>query len=146
MSKGVWMGSFAKAKQVGIGCFAKAKRVGIACFAKAKQVDWQCSLTVALIALACNVLANSKDQYFSAMDIDQNGGISLPEFQSWMRYAFDRIDENKNDVIDADEALVPKMRGVTRAKHQANIAAQFRRQDADRDSALSLAELTAPPK
>jgi hypothetical protein len=111
-----------------------------------RKFCWHCSLAIGLIAIACNALANSKDQYFSAMDIDQSGGVSLSEFQSWMRYAFDRIDENRNDVIDADEALVPKMRGVTRVKHQANIAAQFRRQDADRDSVLSQAELTAPPK
>jgi hypothetical protein len=89
---------------------------------------------------------SSKDQYFNAIDQDQSGGVSLKEFQSWMRYAFDRIDTNKNDVIDADEALVPRMKGVTRAKHQANIAKQFNRQDANRDGALSKAELIAPPR
>jgi Ca2+-binding EF-hand superfamily protein len=103
-------------------------------------------LPLLLLFVSALLGAQSKEEYFSAIDQDQDGGVSLPEFQSWMRYAFDRIDTNKNDVIDADEALVPKMKGVTRAKHQANIAAQFRRQDTDRNSVLSQAELTAPPR
>jgi len=61
-----------------------------------------------------------------------------------MRYAFDRIDANQNDVIDAEEALVPGMRGITRTRHQRNIAAQFARQDKDRNGTLSVAELTEP--
>lgn len=80
------------------------------------------------------------------MDGNGSGGVSLAEFQDWMSYAFVRIDQNGNNIIDADEALVPKMRGVTRSKHQANIAAQFRRQDVNKDGQLSMAELTAPPR
>lgn len=90
--------------------------------------------------------SQSRSEYFSAVDGNGNGGVSLAEFQEWMSYAFVRIDQNGNNIIDADEALVPKMRGVTRSKHQANIAAQFRRQDVNKDGQLSMAELTAPPR
>lgn len=99
-----------------------------------------------LLAWVAPLQAQSRDDYFGAMDSDRSGGVSLAEFQDWMSYAFIRIDQNGNNVIDAEEALVPKMRGVTRAKHQANIAAQFRRQDANKNGQLSMAELTAPPR
>ena len=101
-------------------------------------------MVFALLASAAG--AQSRESYFQAMDENADGGISLEEFQSWMSYAFVRIDKNHNDVIDEEEALVPKMRGVTRSKHQANIAAQFRRQDSNRNGKLSIAELTSPPK
>jgi hypothetical protein len=103
--------------------------------------------SVALLGLlsATPAHAQSKSSYFAAIDSNSNGGVSLAEFQSWMSYAFVRIDKNHNDVIDADEALVPKMRGVTGAKHRSNIAAQFRRQDKNHSGELSMAELTAPP-
>ena len=95
---------------------------------------------------AQNAHSQSRQEYFSSMDSDGNGGVSLAEFQARMAYSFNRIDKNSNNVIDADEALVPKMTGVTRARHEANIAAQFRRQDRNKNGELSMAELTAPPQ
>ncbi len=88
--------------------------------------------------------AQSQQDYFNATDADGDGKVSLAEFQQSLRYAFDRIDTNQNDVIDADEALVPRMRGMTRARQQRNIAAQFGRQDKNRNGWLSVAELTEP--
>lgn len=102
-----------------------------------------------LLCLALGVFqahGQSRELYFSRIDGNHNGGVSLTEFQDWMRYSFDRIDKNANNVIDQDEALVPKMAGVTRARHQANIAAQFRRQDRNSNGELSMHELTAPPQ
>lgn len=95
---------------------------------------------------AQNAYAQSREQYFANIDSNGNGGVSIAEFQEWMAYAFNRIDKNANNIIDADEALVPKMAGVTRAQHQANIAAQFRRQDRNKNGELSMLELTAPPQ
>ena len=70
----------------------------------------------------------------------------MEEFQNWMAHSFNKIDKNGNNIIDPDEALVPKMAGVTRARHRANIAAQFRRQDRNKNGELSMRELTAPPQ
>jgi len=95
---------------------------------------------------AQNSYAHSREQYFANIDINRNGGVSIFEFQEWMAYSFNRIDKNANNIIDANEALVPKMAGVTRAQHQANIAAQFRRQDRNKNGELSMLELTAPPQ
>ena len=96
--------------------------------------------------VAQNVYGQSREQYFSRIDSNRNGGVSLTEFQEWMSYSFNRIDKNANNVIDVDEALVPKMAGVTRTRHLANITAQFRRQDRNKNGELSIAELTAPPQ
>jgi Ca2+-binding EF-hand superfamily protein len=100
---------------------------------------------LALLMLPSLCLGQSREQYFQAIDTDQSGLVSITEYQLWMRYAFDRIDSNRNDVIDEEEALVPKMQGITRSKHQANIAARFHRQDKNRDGQLNSEELTAAP-
>lgn len=105
-----------------------------------------CFILAAEPSYAQHTYAQSRQEYFSSMDSDGNGGVSIAEFQAWMAYSFNRIDKNSNNVIDADEALVPKMKGVTRTRHQANIAAQFRRQDRNRSGELSVFELTAPPQ
>ena len=97
-------------------------------------------------ANAQNSYVQSREQYFANIDTNRSGGVSLAEFQEWMAYSFNHIDKNANNIIDADEALVPKMAGVTRARHQANIAAQFRRQDRNKNGELSMLELTAPPQ
>jgi Ca2+-binding EF-hand superfamily protein len=104
----------------------------------------RCLLLLFSLSACAAAFAQSQQNYFDQFDADQSGSISLAEFQAGMRYAFDRIDSNRNDVIDADEAIVPKMRGMTRARHQRNIAAQFRRQDKDHSGGLSVAELTDP--
>jgi len=88
--------------------------------------------------------AQTQQDYFNAKDANGDGKVSLDEFQGSLRYAFDRIDTNQNDVIDAEEALVPRMRGITRTRHQRNIDAQFARQDKNRNGTLSVAELTEP--
>ena len=88
--------------------------------------------------------AQTQQDYFNGTDANGDGQVSLAEFQQSLRYAFDRIDTNQNEVIDADEALVPRMRGITRARQQRNIAAQFARQDKNRNGSLSVAELTEP--
>lgn len=93
-----------------------------------------------------NARAQSREQYFSRIDSNRSGGVSLIEFQEWMSYSFNRIDKNANGVIDLDEALVPKMAGVTKTRHLANITAQFRRQDRNKNGELSMLELTAPPQ
>ncbi len=107
-------------------------------------------IAIALLVLAISfvqqAVAQSREQYFQAIDTDQSGLVSIAEYQLWMRYAFDRIDTNRNDVIDQEEALVPKMQGVTRTKHQANIAARFHRQDRNHDGQLTSEELTAAPQ
>jgi Ca2+-binding EF-hand superfamily protein len=109
-------------------------------------VKWRVQALLICLCFSQALLAQSRERYFNAIDANSNGKISLEEFQEWMSYAFVRIDKNRDDVIDENEALVPKMRGVTRARHRANIAAQFHRQDANRNGNLSMSELTAPPR
>ena len=104
------------------------------------------SILLGFCLIAQNASAQNREQYFAGIDSNGSGGVSIAEFQDWMAYAFNHIDKNANDVIDVEEALVPKMAGVTRARHQANIAAQFRRQDRNKNGELSMLELTAPPQ
>jgi len=98
-----------------------------------------------LLALA-GAAAGTDDDWFSRVDLDGDGRVSLDEFQQRMGYAFGRMDANGDGVLEPGEQLVPDAPRLTRAEHEARIAAQFARQDADRDGFLSRAELLAPPR
>lgn len=97
-----------------------------------------------LLGLAAG--AAPADDWFARVDLDRDGRVSLDEFQQRMGYAFGRMDANGDDVLEPQEQLVPGAPRLTRAEHKARIAAQFARQDADRDGFLSRAELLAPPR
>ena len=84
--------------------------------------------------------------YFSVVDLDADGRVSLAEFLERMGFAFGQMDLDGNDVLEPHEQHVPDAPRITRAEHEARFTAQFRRQDADGDGYLSRAELLAPPR
>jgi hypothetical protein len=96
-----------------------------------------------LLALAGPAGAND---YFSVVDLDGDGRVSLPEFLERMGYAFGQMDLDGNDVLEPHEQHVPDAPRITRAEHEARFTAQFHRQDANDDGHLSRAELLAPPR
>jgi len=84
--------------------------------------------------------------YFSVVDLDGDGRISLAEFLERMGYAFGQMDLDGNDVLEPHEQHVPNAPRITRAEHEARFTAQFRRQDGNGDGYLSRAEFLAPPR
>jgi Ca2+-binding EF-hand superfamily protein len=105
----------------------------------------------ALLAVAFAVApgaapAQSGADYFSVVDTDGNGRISLPEFLERMSWAFRQMDANRNDVLEPSEQLVPNAKRITLAEHHARFTDQFRRQDRDRDGGLDRREYLAPPQ
>ncbi|MBN8717078.1 MAG: calcium-dependent protein kinase 21 [Stenotrophomonas sp.] len=80
------------------------------------------------------------------MDADGDGRVSLPEYLAWMGYAFDRMDRNRDGVLQAGELPGGKGQPLTRAAHRAQLAERFRRQDVDHDGYLDAHELAAPPR
>lgn len=99
---------------------------------------------VVLAALLAAPVAAS--DYFSAVDLDGDGRISLAEFLERMGFAFGQMDLDGNDVLEPHEQHVPNAPRITRAEHEARLTAQFHRQDTNRDGYLSRAELLAPPR
>lgn len=103
---------------------------------------------MALCLFAPQVLAQvtATDEYVARMDVDRDGRVALGEYQSWMGYAFERMDRNHDGLLTPDE--LPGGRGapVSLADHRLTLAAAFRRQDANRDGFLSARELAAPPQ
>lgn len=95
-------------------------------------------------AAAAQVVATS--DYLARMDSDQDGRISLTEYQAWMGYAFERMDLNGDGLLTADELPGGKGRTVSLAEHRESLAAMFRRQDVDGDGFLDAKELSAPPR
>lgn len=84
--------------------------------------------------------------YLRRMDTDADGHASLVEYQQWMGYAFERMDLDRNGVLDPAELPGGRGRPVTLADHRTSLAEAFRRQDLNHDGVLDARELAAPPQ
>lgn len=105
---------------------------------------WRCLPVLAsMVAIPCT--AQSSSSYFEVVDLDHDGRISLPEFQERMSWAFRQMDLNADGVLLPGEQLVPHAATLTLAEHHRRLAAQFLRQDKDKNGWLSQREFLAPP-
>ncbi|WP_290884882.1 calcium-dependent protein kinase 21 [Arenimonas sp.] len=102
--------------------------------------------SLALLALLLAAPVAAADDYFSQVDTDGDGRVSLPEFLERMSFAFRQMDTNLNDILEPGEQHIPDAPTITLAEHHERFTAQFHRQDADGDGHLSPAELLAPPR
>ena len=100
----------------------------------------------ALLALLLAAPAAAASDYFSKVDTDGDGRLSLPEFLERMSFAFRQMDVNRNDILEPGEQHIPNAPTITLAEHHARFTAQFHRQDANGDGYLSREELLAPPR
>ena len=89
--------------------------------------------------------AQSAQSYFSVVDLDRDGRISLAEYHERFSYAFRQMDRNGDEVVDESEQIVRGAPRLTLAQLRAQLAEQFRRQDKNRDGTLSPREFLAPP-
>lgn len=102
---------------------------------------------LALLLLAAGAAgAQSQGDYFSRIDTDGDGRVSLAEFLEHMGFAFRQMDIDGNGVIEPHEQHIPNARPITLAQHQERLTAQFHRQDSNGDGYLSRGELLAPPQ
>lgn len=86
------------------------------------------------------------DEYLRRIDTDADGRVALAEYQQWMGHAFERMDLNRNDVLEPVELPGGRGRPVTLAGHRKSLAEAFRRQDVNHDGVLDARELAAPPQ
>jgi Ca2+-binding EF-hand superfamily protein len=104
---------------------------------------------IALFALALCLpglaQAQSGQDYFSVVDLDRDGRISLAEYQERFSYAFRQMDRNRDGVVDESEQEIPGTPRMRLAQLHAQLAEQFRRQDKNHDGSLSPREFLAPP-
>ena len=105
----------------------------------------------ALLLLLCLPLAAQAQllrsaDYLAKMDADGDGRVSLAEYQDWLSYAFERMDANRDGVLQPHEQPGGRGQPITRAEHRQRIAERFRRQDSNRDGSLDATELAAPPR
>ncbi|MFY2765457.1 hypothetical protein [Arenimonas sp. MALMAid1274] len=102
---------------------------------------------IALVVFACAGPAWAQsDDYFTRVDLDGDGRVSLQEFLERMSFAFRQMDTNLNDVLEPGEQHIPNAKPLTLAEHHERFTAQFRRQDGNADGYLSRTELLAPPR
>jgi len=104
------------------------------------------SLAVVLLLVSGAGLAQSQDDYFSRMDTDGDGRVSLAEFLEHMGFAFRQMDVNGNGVLEPHEQHIPNAKPITLEEHHQRLTAQFHRQDTNGDGYLSRSELLAPPQ
>ena len=86
------------------------------------------------------------DDYFTRVDLDGDGRVSLHEFLERMSFGFRQMDLDGDGVLQPHEQHIPNARTITLAQHHERFTAQFRRQDGDGDGFLSRRELLAPPR
>ena len=84
--------------------------------------------------------------YLARMDTDNDGRVSLAEYQDWMGYAFAAMDRNHDGILAANELPGGRGKPLTLAAHRERLAAAFRRQDRNGDGHLDAGELSAPPR
>ena len=103
------------------------------------------ALALGCLFVAGTARAQSGDSYFSIVDLDRDGRISLPEYLERFSYAFRKMDRNRDGVVDESEQLVAGAPRLTIAQLHAQLETQFRRQDKNKDGTLSPREFLAPP-
>lgn len=90
--------------------------------------------------------AQSPLEYFHVVDRDDDGVLSLPEFQDWMSRAFHKMDSNHDGVLEPQEQLIPNAPRITVAEINQRFEIQFNKQDRNHDGQLSASEYLAPPQ
>lgn len=103
-------------------------------------------LVLALLPAAAFAQVTATGDYLARMDGDGDGRVSLIEYQTWMSYAFEGMDRNRDGVLSLEELPGGRGKPVTREAHLAQLADRFKRQDADGNGFLSAKELAAPPR
>jgi len=91
-------------------------------------------------------LADAGDDYFSRVDLDGDGRVSLEEFLERMSFAFRQMDVDGDGILAPHEQHIPDAPTITLEQHRERFSAQFHRQDTDGDGYLSRAELLSPPR
>jgi len=92
------------------------------------------------------VAVEETGDYLTRMDANNDGKVSLLEYQDWLSYAFDRMDANRDGTLAPEEQPGGTGAALTREAHRARVAETFKRQDRNRDGALDKKELAAPPQ
>jgi hypothetical protein len=89
----------------------------------------------------------SPGAFFDAFDLDGDGRVDRAEFLAYMIRGFDRLDANRNGVLDLDEQPPGHhRRPISREQQLQAFADAFHRQDVDGDGYLDVGELSAPPR
>lgn len=103
-------------------------------------------IMLAVLPAAAHAQVRTTGDYLARMDLNGDGRVQVNEYQSWLIYAFDQMDVNKDARLTADELPGGKGRVLRRSDQLDAFAERFRRQDRNHNGSLDARELASPPQ
>ncbi len=102
-------------------------------------------LLIATAAFANSEFADSRNDLLARFDSNGDGRVIADEYVEYMMLGFSVRDTDANGVLEGSE-LPPGSQPIALTAHRERLQSQFVRQDTNKDGALSISELLAPPQ
>ena len=109
------------------------------------------ALGASLLCLAAGSIAQAPRDtrdYLRQFDADDDGRVSLREYQNYLTRGFVQMDRNADGILTADElpSGTRARKQPTLDRRQRELSAAFDRQDLNNDGYLDAREMAAPPQ
>ncbi len=99
-----------------------------------------------LFAASAAPAQDSRADYLRQFDSNGDGKVSATEYLAYMSRGFERMDLDRDGILEASELPGGQGRPITLKEYQGNLRRQFHQLDRHHHGYLDARELTAPPR